>query len=238
MPGSKRSGETSAVSVMVPTVLLTGATGAMDATAFLTLGNVFASVMTGNMVLLGVAAGTRDAELAVSAGLALAGYVVGTLAGTVVSRLAGVLDPRPDRPRRDLLARLLLELALMVAFTVVWEVAGPQGASSRWALLAVAACAMGCQSVAVPSWAGRRGTTQPGVRSTTYMTGTLTGLLADLAGPPGRRRLRGWAAARLVALVCGAVVAAFVVSSAPPMLPAIPVGALLVALAMTVLAPR
>ncbi|HEX5292883.1 MAG TPA: DUF1275 family protein, partial [Streptosporangiaceae bacterium] len=38
-------------------VALTLVTGATDAVAFTRLGNVFTSVMTGNMVLLGVAVG-------------------------------------------------------------------------------------------------------------------------------------------------------------------------------------
>ena len=39
-------------------VLLTLTTGAVDASCFLHLGNVFSSVITGNLILLGVAAAT------------------------------------------------------------------------------------------------------------------------------------------------------------------------------------
>ena len=45
-------------------VVLTVTTGGVDAAAFLHLGHVFSSVITGTMVLLGVAAGTHDAVLA------------------------------------------------------------------------------------------------------------------------------------------------------------------------------
>src|SRR6516164_11764457 len=62
-------------------VLLTLTTGAVDAASFLALGNVFSSVITGNLVLLGVAAGTGRAELAVRSGVALAGYMAGVAAG-------------------------------------------------------------------------------------------------------------------------------------------------------------
>lgn len=41
-------------------VLLTFAAGSTDLACFLRLGHVFASVMTGNLVLLGLAAGTDD----------------------------------------------------------------------------------------------------------------------------------------------------------------------------------
>src|SRR5262249_37245042 len=62
-------------------VLLTLTTGAVDAASFLALGTVFSSVITGNLVLLGVAAGTGRAELAVHSGVAMAGYVAGVAAG-------------------------------------------------------------------------------------------------------------------------------------------------------------
>jgi len=55
-------------------VMLTLSTGALDAVTFLRLGKVFSSVITGNLALLGVAAGQHDATLALNGGLALAGY--------------------------------------------------------------------------------------------------------------------------------------------------------------------
>ena len=42
-------------------VLLTLTTGAVDASSFLHLGNVFSSVITGNLVLLGLSAATGPA---------------------------------------------------------------------------------------------------------------------------------------------------------------------------------
>lgn len=54
--------------------MLTLSTGALDAVTFLRLGKVFSSVITGNLALLGVAAGQHDATLALNGGLALAGY--------------------------------------------------------------------------------------------------------------------------------------------------------------------
>jgi uncharacterized membrane protein YoaK (UPF0700 family) len=45
-------------SIAPATVLLTFGTGVVDGSTFLSLGHVFASVMTGNLVLLGLAAGT------------------------------------------------------------------------------------------------------------------------------------------------------------------------------------
>ena len=89
-------------------VLLTFVTGCADATGFLALGGAFSSVMTGNLVILGVSAGTADRALAVNSGGAIASYIVGVLVG---SRIAGA--PRPDDPlwpravNRALFAELL-----------------------------------------------------------------------------------------------------------------------------------
>jgi uncharacterized membrane protein YoaK (UPF0700 family) len=58
-------------------VVLGLTTGAVNAVTFLRLGNVFSSVLTGNLVLLGVAAGQRHASLALHGGLALVGFSVG-----------------------------------------------------------------------------------------------------------------------------------------------------------------
>jgi uncharacterized membrane protein YoaK (UPF0700 family) len=66
-------------------VLLTLTTGAVDASCFLHLGNVFSSVITGNLVLLGVAAATRSASLAIHSGVALAGYSAGVLIGAPIA---------------------------------------------------------------------------------------------------------------------------------------------------------
>lgn len=60
-------------------VLLAVATGATDASAFERLGHVFASVITGNLIVLGVSAVTADHKTALFAGCALAGYSAGVL---------------------------------------------------------------------------------------------------------------------------------------------------------------
>src|SRR5205823_5710765 len=60
-------------------------TGAVDASCFLHLGNVFSSVITGNLVLLGVSAATQSASLAIHSGVALAGYSAGVLVGAPIA---------------------------------------------------------------------------------------------------------------------------------------------------------
>ena len=60
-------------------ILLAVTAGATDATAFIRLGHVFASVITGNLVVLGLSAARADGHLALFAGCALAGYALGVI---------------------------------------------------------------------------------------------------------------------------------------------------------------
>ncbi|MCX3064331.1 DUF1275 family protein, partial [Streptomyces beihaiensis] len=64
-------------------VLLAGASGAVDALAFTALGTVFAGVMTGNLVLLGVAAGHGAGGDTLAPLTALGGYAAGACAATL-----------------------------------------------------------------------------------------------------------------------------------------------------------
>src|SRR5271165_53559 len=141
--------------------------GATDAISFLGLGGVFSSVMTANMVLLGVSAGQRSGALALHAGAALAGYIVGALAASRLTRSSG---PDAGRSRGRAFAVIAAEGAVLAAVAVGWEIAGAHPAGpAQVALLAGAAVAMGSQSATV------RALGLPGM-STTYMTGMLTGI--------------------------------------------------------------
>ena len=150
-------------------VLLTLTTGAVDVTSFLALGSIFSSVVTGDLVLLGAAAGTGRPELAVHSGVALAGYLAGVMAGAPLAarqhHASGTWPP-------SVTITLAVELVILAAFTVGWELAGthPSG-GGQLALVAVLAAAMGLQAAAV-----RR----LGQMSTTYLTSTLTALVAGL----------------------------------------------------------
>lgn len=199
-------------------VVLALTTGAVDAVSYLRLGRVFSSVITGNLALLGVSVGQRDAGLAVNAGLALAGYGGGVLAG---GALAGL--PEKDQPAwpRRVTVTLAVELLLLAGFSGGWLAAGghPSG-GPRLALLAVAAAGMGMQSTAV-----RR----LGPMSTTYLTSTLTGILQALAV---RRWPSQWQRSTgvLLAFVIGAVLGGLAAMQAPAAVPA----AVLVPLAVVV----
>jgi uncharacterized membrane protein YoaK (UPF0700 family) len=190
-------------------VLLTLTTGAVDASCFLHLGNVFSSVITGNLVLLALSAATQSASLAIHSGVALAGYSAGVLIGApIAARRATGEGPWPPSVTMTLLA----ELAVLAAFSVGWESAGPHpGSTAQLLLIAGLAGAMGIQSSAVR---------QLGGMSTTYLTGTLTAVVTDLVTRdrrPGLARSIGV----LVAIVSGAVVGGLVTERAPAWQPAV-----------------
>lgn len=149
--------------------LLAVTTGATDATAFERLGHVFASVITGNLVLLGISAVHAYGTPALLAGCALAGYALGVL----LAAPRDEEDPSHDVWPRTASIGLVVELIVLVAFAVMWEIDGrAPGHGEEVVLLSLCGAAMGVQSASV-----RR----IGDMSTTYLTSTLTGLVEALA---------------------------------------------------------
>lgn len=201
-------------------VLLTLTTGAVDASCFLHLGNVFSSVITGNLVLLGVAAATQSAPLAIHSGVALAAYSAGVLIGApIATRRARGGETWP----LSVSVTLVAEFCVLAAFSVGWELTGGRpGSTAQVLLIAALAVAMGIQSAAVLKLGGM---------STTYLTGTLTAVVTELV-----TRDRGPGFARsvgvLAAIVSGAVVGGLVAEHAPAWLPA----AIMTPLAVVVIA--
>jgi uncharacterized membrane protein YoaK (UPF0700 family) len=192
-------------------VLLALATGATDAAAFERLGHVFASVITGNLVVLGVGAVSGDHHLTLFAGCALVGYSIGVLSAA----------PRRQQPPaehgwpRGATVALSGELLTLAAFAVGWELAGRHPTEAWQAILVVVgAAAMGVQSTAV-----RR----LGQVSTTYLTSTLTGLVEDLRV---RRRSEGQARSIgiLAMALAGAAAATALILYARILLPLLQLG--------------
>lgn len=201
MPGPERSRD-------LLLVLLAVTTGATDASAFERLGNVFASVITGNLVLVGVSLARADGKLLLFSGCALAGYSAGVILGAPRHPEAATDSTWPAAATR----RLALVLSLLLVFAVGWELAGSHPGRSVQVLLVVCAgAAMGAQSVAV-----RR----LGQFSTTYLTSTLTGLLEAVVG----RRLSAEhlrSLGILAAALLGAAAATLVIAHARSLLPAL-----------------
>ena len=190
-------------------VALTFGAGAVDAVAFLGL-HVFTAVMTGNLVLLGVAIGQGAAGNAVRGFVAVGGYGIGVLVG---ARIVGA-TPRESLWSSAVTRALMLEAALQALFLAGWILADakPDGLAAV-GLITVSGIAMGLQAATTRALA-------PG-RSTTYLTGTLTGLLTELSAL-GVRPDWWHRAVIVVALVVGALAGAIAFATAPHFAPAIP----------------
>lgn len=210
-------------------VLLTFASGASDVASFTRLGNVFTSVMTGNITVFGLSLARGSVSLAAHTAVAFAGYVAGVVVGTRIgwhfagkrSQGAAVQAPGGHWPAHMTLT-LLVEVALFGGVIVGWELTGshPAGAA-QFIILAAAACGMGIQSAAVNQMG-------LGNVSTTFLTGTLTGLVSALVrpdtGPAGRRR-----PGVLLGLLAGAVLAGVFLANVPAVVPVLPFAAIIAA---------
>jgi uncharacterized membrane protein YoaK (UPF0700 family) len=191
-------------------VVLAFVSGYTDGVGFLALGGAFTSVMTGNMVLLGLNAGAGNLEGVGRAAGAILAFIAGCAIGTHVSGVADKADPVwPVPVNRGLAA----ELMFVVAATAGWlATGGHPGAVVQFLLLLAFAVALGIQSSTVQRF-GVSGL------STTYLTGTLTTAVIHLVS---RRTVRGsgrnW---RIIgALVVGAAAAAGLHRLYAPALPA------------------
>jgi len=202
-------------------VLLTFASGASDVASFTRLGSVFTSVMTGNITVFGLSLARGSATLAAHTALAFAGYVAGVGAGTLIGRRRAerAPDEAPANPAGEqwpahMTLTLATELVLLAGVLAGWEITGarPAGAA-QYVILAVAACAMGIQSAAVVQLG-------LGNVSTTYLTGTLTGLVSAIVQPDAQV---GWRRPGLLAgLLAGASLSGVLVASAAWAVPGLP----------------
>ena len=121
---------------------------------------------------------------------------------------------------------LLAELTLLAGFTVGWEVSGARPAGwAQFSLLATLAAAMGMQSSAVNDM----GLTQV---STTYLTGTLTGLVSSLVSPRQETPDSGRRVGVLIGLVAGASLCGLFVATAADVVPILPLAALITTLTL------
>jgi uncharacterized membrane protein YoaK (UPF0700 family) len=190
-------------------VLLAVNSGATDAVGFVALGGAFTSVMTGNMVLIGLSAAKADGAVALRSALAIVLFMAGCLIG---SRIAG--QPAQDDPLwpSQVTRALWIELAAFAVYAIGWWVTGshPTG-GVQLVLLGANAVALGVQSSAVLRF-GVSGL------STTYMTGTLTTMMAALA--TGRHPRQVLPSAQIITgLIVGAAVATLLAIYVPVIAP-------------------
>jgi uncharacterized membrane protein YoaK (UPF0700 family) len=206
-------------------ILLAVTSGATDAIGFVALGNVFTSVMTGNMVLVGVGVATRHGSLVLNAAIAIVCFMAGALAGSRIAR-----TPQPDDPLwpRPVTRALAVEFAIFAIFAAIWwGVGGHPAGAEQQVLLGTDAVALGIQSGAILRF-GLSGI------STTYMTGTLTTLVSALTNGKHPKNVLP-SAQILVALTVGAAVAVLLVNYAVllvPLMQLVPVGYVLASIAI------
>ncbi|MGH8961089.1 MAG: YoaK family protein [Jatrophihabitantaceae bacterium] len=176
-------------------VVLTVNAGATDSIGFLALGGAFTSVMTGNLVLLGISAAHADGSLARHTVTAILCYVLGCILG---ARLAGIARDGDRVWPAQITRALTVELAVFGVYALGWWITDgrPVGAV-QLGLLAVNAVGLGIQSSAVQRF-GVSGL------STTYMTGTLTTLIVRLTSGHRLRDVMD-SGQILLALIGGAV---------------------------------
>lgn len=177
-------------------LLLTVATGVVDAVSILALGRVFIANMTGNVVFTGFALAGAPGFSLQAALLALAGFVVGAgVGGHLVRRIPS---------RGALLARATTaELGLLLVASVVALAAGePFGTAARDLITVLAAVALGIQNAIARSLAVPDATT-------TVLTMTITGFAADLRDRNWRVLLRR--SLVVLAMLVGGVVGAVIV---------------------------
>jgi len=152
---------------------LTAVSGIVDAVSFLALGHIFTANMTGNVVFLAFAAvgtpGISVARCITSLAAFLSGAVIG---GYFCRGIAGPMRCHWLRVSATCEAALLFAAAI-AAIALDGDSTALQ--ARQYAVIVLLAVAMGLRNAAVRQLA------VPGLTTTTVVTTTLTGLVADLA---------------------------------------------------------
>ncbi len=181
-------------------LLLTVASGVVDAISYLRFGHVFVANMTGNIVFLGFAAAGAPGLSVAGSLIALAAFLIGSFSvGRLVARLSG------HGPR--LLALCVIGEAVVAGIVLALVAFAGLTQATTYAAIALLALTMGTQNamarkLAIPDL------------TTTVLTMTLTGIAADLnddlAGGRATPRLRRRIAA-VLAMLLGAFAGAALV---------------------------
>ena len=191
---------------MKPIVLLayvlTVTAGLINAVTVLGLGDIFASLMTGNVVIIGLALGGAEDFSAWRSGLAILAFLAGAALG---GRIAARLKEKPLRawllPVAGVEATLLLAAAAISHF-YIGHSTDHKMAPAVLAAIALTSLAMGARNSTITEL------DLPDLK-TTVLTLTLSGLAADskLGGGKGQHVARRVLSVLLI--VAGAAVGAF-----------------------------
>ena len=179
---------------IVGLLVLTAATGIIDAASVLGLGHVFTANMTGNVVFLGFALGG-------AAGFSIGASLVALVAFMAGALLGGVLM-RPGANVRDARRAFALEVVALVAAAIVaTTVDTPAAGGGRWALLLLLGAGMGVQNAVVRRLAVADLTT-------TVLTLTITGIASDSALAGGNNPRLTRRVASIGVMLAGAIAGA------------------------------
>jgi uncharacterized membrane protein YoaK (UPF0700 family) len=189
-------------------VCLTVVTGLVDAFSYLSLGHVFVANMTGNVVFLGFAlAGVGEISIVAS--------LLAVLAFALGATLGGRLATGRTVHRGHLLAgATAVQAGLVLVASIIASTTGVQGSAARLTLVGLLALAMGGQNAVV------RRLAVPDL-TTTVLTLTVTGLVADTTSPSVRTRRLLSVAAMLAGALIGGVLLHWVALAAPLWLAAV-----------------
>jgi uncharacterized membrane protein YoaK (UPF0700 family) len=181
---------------------LTVVTGLVDAFSYLSLGHVFVANMTGNVVFLGFAlAGVGEISIVASL-LAVLGFILGA---TVGGRWAA---GRAVHRGHLLAAATSVQAGLVLVAAVIATTAGAHDSAVLLTLIGLLALAMGSQNAVV------RRLAVPDL-TTTVLTLTVTGLVADTTSQSMRGRRLISVLAMLTGALTGGVLLRWVALAAP-----------------------
>jgi uncharacterized membrane protein YoaK (UPF0700 family) len=183
-------------------VCLTVVTGLVDAFSYLRLGHVFVANMTGNVVFLGFAlAGVGEISIVASL-LAIVAFALGAALG---GRWAA---GRALHRGHLLAAATSVQAGTVLVASVIASTAGVEGPTVRLTLIGLLALAMGGQNAVV------RRLAVPDL-TTTVLTLTVTGLVADSTAPSVRGRRLISVLAMLAGALTGGILLRWVTLAAP-----------------------
>lgn len=184
-------------------LLLSVATGFVDAVSVLGLGRVFTANMTGNVVFLGFAAAGTPGFHAMSYIVAIAAFLLGAL---IAGRIGKTLANTPLR--RWLMIGALVEAGLLwiaALFAIGFDMTSQTFSVQLYAIIALTAIAMGFRNATV------RQLKVPDL-TTTVLTLTLTGLAADSTLAHGTNPNLGRRIAAVLAIFVGALIGALLLA--------------------------
>ncbi|WP_074853128.1 YoaK family protein [Gordonia westfalica] len=181
-------------------LVLTFATGVVDAGGFLGFDTVFLGNMTGNVLILGMGAAGADGLPVFSLALALVAFIVG----------AGIASLFLRSGRRGWSPRMTAVLAVsasLVAGTAVLVWAEPKAHVAAMFAVGMTAGAMGMQAAAARNI---------GVAdvTTVVVTSTITAWAIDMFARPSRATILNRRLAAIVAILLGALVGALLIKVA------------------------